>query len=432
MSNTKRIARKLAGLLGAQAVVQILGIASGFMMLRWLSIEGFAQYSIAFAFGSTLTLLVDVGFAATVVALAGERAREPQVLGEYIKIGRRFRNALTAIAVPVSAVGFLALTQRHHWGVATQAGLFASVLATLLARNAFDYHAIPLTVSGRFRDYFRPQINSGICRIAAVVVLYVAKGLNSVTASLLNAAVLAMNGRAFKKAAVGLVDEPATTDPIVEQEMRHYIRPLVPALVFFAFQAQVAVLVASTFAGSRSIAEVGALSRLGGLFLIPTALNAVVVMPYVARQPATAVRGVVALVLGLAGVAAAIVTLGAFLYPVPLLALLGGNYANLATEAGWYILASSLSYLSAVLYAVNSARRFLYHWASIGGPIAIIAAQIGGLALFEVDTTLGVTYLLVLTNAVILVVSMGATAFGFVRGPRVATAGVVPLSDVPL
>ena len=55
-----RIVGLLAKLLGAGAIAQLLSVLTGLALLRWLSIEEFAQYTVAFGLSATLAALVDV------------------------------------------------------------------------------------------------------------------------------------------------------------------------------------------------------------------------------------------------------------------------------------------------------------------------------------------------------------------------------------
>ena len=76
-----RVARLVGGLLSAQTLAQVLTLLSGFLLLRWLSVEEDAQYTITFGFIATLSGLVDLGIAAAVMPLVGDRARDARVVG---------------------------------------------------------------------------------------------------------------------------------------------------------------------------------------------------------------------------------------------------------------------------------------------------------------------------------------------------------------
>lgn len=418
-----KTARLLSGVFAGQGSVQLLLALSGFLLIRWMSVTSYAQYTITFGFVATLSLVVDLGFANAVIALVGPRIDDPAIVGGFISAGRRIRNQLMSVALPMGAGLFVITTNRQHWGLRTQVALYATVVVSVVARGLFDYYQLPLLMHRRYREYYGPQVAAGVGRLAATVVAWATGAMTAIVASLINAAVLLANGSSFRRRVASRPFERQNVSPHLAREMRHYVAPLVPAIAFAAVQSQMGILVAAVFAHTRSIAQVGALTRLGQLFLIPNALTAVVVGPYVARLGRQRLASGYLRVLRLAAAAGAAVSAACFLWPaVPLLAL-GSRYSDLTASVGWYVLASTLSYLSSLLYAMNAARRFVYFWASVGGPVLVVLVQGVALATFDASTTLGIQYVLVCTNATLLGLNLMATLWGFGRGPRQRAAG---------
>jgi len=62
------------------------------LLLRWLSVEAYAQYSVAFGFQNTLGVLVDLGISGSIVALVGDRGSDKEIVGT-IQSAKYFRNA---------------------------------------------------------------------------------------------------------------------------------------------------------------------------------------------------------------------------------------------------------------------------------------------------------------------------------------------------
>ena len=84
-----RISKLIGTFLLGQGTLQLIQIITGFMLFRWLSIEEYGQYSMAFAFQTMAYVLVEFGFSGTIVALVGSRIHEKKVIGGYIKAGDR-------------------------------------------------------------------------------------------------------------------------------------------------------------------------------------------------------------------------------------------------------------------------------------------------------------------------------------------------------
>jgi O-antigen/teichoic acid export membrane protein len=125
-SKFRRLTTLLLSFLAGQGSVQVLSLLSGFFLLRWLSVEAYAQYSVAFGFQSTLSMLIDLGFSGSIIALVGDRGSDKAVIGNYIRSAKRFRNRLFAILIPGAAIAFPLVTFKQHWDWTTQLLLFVS------------------------------------------------------------------------------------------------------------------------------------------------------------------------------------------------------------------------------------------------------------------------------------------------------------------
>ncbi len=75
-SRFKRWLPLILGFLAGQTSVQLLNLMTGFFLLRWLSVEQYAQYSVALGFQSTLSMPIYLGFSGSITALVGERSSD--------------------------------------------------------------------------------------------------------------------------------------------------------------------------------------------------------------------------------------------------------------------------------------------------------------------------------------------------------------------
>src|SRR2546429_7619042 len=82
-SRVQRWAGLITSFLAGQGLIQLLNVVTGFLLLRWMSVESYAQFSIAFGFQSMLQWLVDLGTVGAIVALVGNRGKEREVVGKY-------------------------------------------------------------------------------------------------------------------------------------------------------------------------------------------------------------------------------------------------------------------------------------------------------------------------------------------------------------
>ena len=171
--------------------------------------------------------------------------------------------------------------------------------------------------------------------------------------------------------------------------MIRYILHTLPSAVYFSFQGPLVVWLSATFAGTQSVAEVGALGRLGMIFGLFSGLIPVIIIP---RLAAVVDEGLyrrryaqygLAMMLGTMGMLAAVAKL-----PGLFLALLGPNYAGLDYELLLVVGTAGLGLLGGYAVAINQARGWV-RWQ----PAALAAyagIQVWLILSLDVSTTQGV------------------------------------------
>lgn len=416
---TKRRLRVLIVYLTGQGMVQLLSLSVGLLLLRWLNVDNYAQFSVAFGFQTTLSLLTDLGFAGTIVALVGPRGNDPLVVGAYIRSGRRMRNVMLTCLTPVAAIVYIGIAHRHHWDALTSSLLFVSIVASINFTGMVSYYGAPLLIRGRLVDYYRHQLAGAAFRIIVCAILHLTGGLFAWTMSWVNALGFLLVGWLNAREARPFATVPKNLVPGITRQMTDYVMPNLPSLIFFALQGQISLFLISFFGQTRSIAEVGALGRLGQIFLLLAGFNGVVIEPFIARLPNERVFRSYFLVLSVASGICIVLCLIGFLEPDVLLLLLGPKYAALRPETGWLVLSSCMNYLTGVSWTMTAARRWIYWitgWIAIG---LILGTQITFLCLVKVNSTMQAILFSVATSAAYLVATLFTAVYGFNRGSRI-------------
>lgn len=409
----------LAFVLG-QPSVQLLNLLTGFFLLRWLSKEEFAMFGVAFAFQSTVNQLTDLGFSASIVALAGERGQEPAWLGRYLRAAWHYRTRLLGFTLLGAAVAFPLLTWRQDWGAGTKLLLFGAI-ALAVAGQSWMMYGSALLVHRRLRDYYSPQITGAAVRLGLCAALYFTGLLSAWAVAWLGALVIGWTGWSYRRAARDCVLEPAQSDPEANREMRRYLAPFIPGAIFYALQGQITVGIISVFGSTEQLAEISAVGRLGQLFLFFNAFNAILLEPYFARLPVQLIKRRYVLIVALAAIMGLALSAFGFMFPQPLLWLLGPKYGNLQQAIGWVVVTACITYVANVMWTMHAARRWVYWWVTVTYIIVVVIAQVACAVTMDLSKTMQVIWFGAITALVILGVTIANGIYGISRAQQAGT-----------
>lgn len=378
-----------------------------------MTIESYAQFSIAFGFQTTIAMLTDLGFCGSIVALAGERGHDPAVVGGYIAAARHFRSRISWFVIPGAAVCFFLLMRQHGWRWEVQVALFGSIAANILAQGINSFYGAPMLIHQRLRQGYQAQSIAASARLILNGGLHFSQLLSATTASWAATAATVVNAILIRRIARPLVDEPQRADPRLRREMLQYVLPLLPGVAFTAVQGQISLFLITIFGKQGSIAEVAALGRLGQILAILVSLNSVIIAPYFAKLPQGGLWRRYQQTLFVACLIACGSIAFAFCCPEPLLWVLGPKYVHLHTEISWSIVAWGLSYVSGVMWTIHSARRWVFWWGSMTYIAVLVISQAVAIAVMDLSNTQSILYFNVIAASATLCVHIVTSFYGF-------------------
>ncbi len=401
-----------------QSATQLLSLIFGLIVVRLLTVEAYAQFSLAMGFQTTLGSLMDLGYAGTIIPLVGERFADPKVVGSYVAAAKHHRDRIFFLFSPVAAISFWLLGRKHHWSSHVQFLLLVSIVVQLYFSGRTSYYSAPLMLRRDLRKLYRPQVFSALLRCVAPLPMRAVGALNGWSAALLNALAQVYNSIKLQRASLPYSSEPLQSDPLVNREMMRYVVPAMPAVIFWAFQSQVSLYLVTLFGKTSSMAQVAALGRLGQIFAILMAFNVVLVEPYFARLALRSLPLRYLQVVGLAGLFCSTIALLSFRFPHPLLWLLGPQYKDLGPEIGWVVTASSIFYLAGVIWIINRSRKWLF-WSGTAMEIGLTLVAEAAFAFARgVSTTHDAILISVVAAISVLVAHSFVSVCGFMHGPR--------------
>lgn len=385
-SRVERWLNQLARFVVGQGSLQAVNLVTGFLLIRWLSVENYAVYSLTTGFQGTIGVLAELGLGGSMVALLAGRT-DSHIMGRYLRSTKHYRNRFFLALVPIVVFTFPFLALRQGWGWPLIAGLLLAILVALYYQTSAICHSIPLIVHQQLRPYYQAPTLLGGLRLLVCFILQCLSTLTAAVAIWISSLASVVQAWIYQKNSSAYAIEPAESDPAANREVLDYIRPLIPSTVFYALQGQITILVISWFGQSQNIAEVGALGRIGQLFVMLGAFNSVIVAPLIARTPRSALPMRYGQVLcGAVVVSLALLGLSVF-EPEWLLMLLGEKYRHLQSELAWAMGSACIYYLTGVMWTMHSAKKWVFTWTAWIQIAAVLATQICGAAFMDLSTT---------------------------------------------
>lgn len=381
-------ALKLGEFFLAQGLLQVLMAVGGFLLLRWMPVEDYAVFTLAFAIQSAMIAFVDVGFSGSIVPLVGSRVNDRAVIGAYVAGARQLRLRFLPFVLVGGMAAFWVLGARQHLSVVVIAGLFAMVAVTIWFNAIAVLYGGPLVIRQDLRFLQATQTVMGAARVGAYGLGHALGWMGSAFVLGLNTAINIGQAVAARRRGGPLFDEPPAHSAAVataRREILRFVRPQVPILAFNAVQGQVIVFLISVFGNGAALAATGALSRLNLMFSVAPYFLGWIVQPYFSRIDARLVpRRFWQLTLGCGGVLA-LAPLTGFVWPEPFLWLLGPNYGHLRLEVGLLLLAGSIGTAVGLVSTLSLSRHWIFSDAIFWVAPLTVGFQV--LAIWSCDVT---------------------------------------------
>lgn len=410
--------RRVAELFVSQGIALAGNLLYGFLCVRLLPIPDYAKYSVVFSVLAALTLLMDIGFSGALLPLIGERIDDLDLIADYVASLRQLAHWLFLLVAPLTIVFFPLLVHHQHWSWQVVAGMIAILLvASWCARVVGAYGAVLIVRRDR-GSWYRAQIVSSLGGLALLGAFWAIHRLNALSAILINVAGIVYISLAYYYRARRLLKTPGRPSERKRKEIVHLALPNVPDAIFYVLQGQVSLVLITAFGYASGVASVGALTRLSQIYALATPMNILLVEPYFARLPKANLKRDYLLALAVLTAIGGSVVLLAALFPKLFLWVLGPKYAGLRFEVLLVIIASSCRYISATMWIIHNARKFVYWWRTWAWITSMIIVTAIFLWKADLSTVSGVLMLSVATAAAGLALTITTGIYGFVRGPR--------------
>jgi O-antigen/teichoic acid export membrane protein len=395
----------------AQTLTQLAGIAAGLLFVNLMPVREFALYTLAFSVVTFFNFVSDLGSTTSLVYFFHQARKEGSDFRPHLAAVLSLRRVAFLLGAAAVVAIFPRTAGAKGFGLTESLLVTAGILLCVWFQIGASLRVLALRLADRYGLSYRAEIAGGLTRLLLAVALVAAARLEAwlgVLTSAVASAVVVLLARADFAGAAGFDLRP------YRRKILRYLLPTLPSALYFAVQGPLTIWLAATFGGTRNIAEVGALGRLGLLVGIFSSLTGVVFLPRLARVTDDRLYrrrflqfgGALAAV-ALAMLAAAAIAPGLFLF------LLGKHYSGLHRELLLVVGGAAFSLLDGYAVSVNLARSWTrWQGLAVGSLIAVQALLV---ALLPLSTTAGVLTFNLLGGAAALVGQLAILAVGFTR-----------------
>lgn len=374
-------------------------LATGFLLINCLSKEDYATFAIVVAIQSTTGVLVEMGITSSLTALIGTDFEDRSIVGRFMAACKIYRDRLLVLGGVFLLGIFYMAAPDYGWEGGLWLVLWFSVVSALIFQAMGAIYGCVFLMHDRLKEMYVISVASALFRVIMIVGVYLAGYLSAPVALIFGALQMCISGWGAREFAKPYMVRPARGEDLSSEKkaILSQALPRAPSNIFYAFEGQITIFVIGILGATSSVAELGAISRLGMLFILFRRAGGIIVGPYFAKLQAEQVFSRASgFILGSA-VFCLITSAFTYLFPELPLLLLGSEYSHLKYEVFLMIFASSLSIITITTFSICVARKYIFPWFSIVDLGPVSAAMIAGFFIWDLS---------VLTNALYYTISM--------------------------
>jgi len=354
---------------------RVLMMIAAVVIVRNMRKEEYAWYSLANNLQGALAYITLAGVGTGLYALGGQRIGDRFAMGQVVGAAKllRVRTAIVTLPILLPLVTYsLIKTGCSLWASAC---LLISIVLLLSQQITLQFAEFPFGLIGKYNI---PQLGSLLTNIARLGVVLVLVATHSLTATNGMIASIACGylilWTYLIPRAVNYVEPRVPPTPELRASFQRHLWNGLPISVFYAAQSQFGNVILAISGTSDSIANLGALTRIGMLTAILDAAVGKILTPRLAVEGDKKKLRKACFMIVLCGfIGGASIALGVSFSESLILFLLGPNYSGMGTELRAYAALLGFTFFVTSMSAIPLARGWVRHnWVL---PVMIIAFQ---------------------------------------------------------
>lgn len=353
-------AKMVGSFASVQVLVQLIGFASGIMLVRWLDQNEYAYFTIANSMQGTINVLADMGISIGLISIGGRVWQDKFRFGQLITTANNFRRKLGLGAILVVTPILYWMLARNGAAPGYAVALIGAILFGLFAQFSLGVLAVVPRLRSDVSRIQTIDLTGAVVRLVALIA-FAFLFLNAGVAVFVGSMTFLLQYWMLRRYAASVIDLHAPENAEDRVAMIGFIKNQAANAVFFCLQGQITIFLISFFATrATSVAEVGALGRLAMIFAVLGQVITNIFVPAFARcQSAVKLRWQYFAIVGGVTACCAVILAAAALFPQEFLFVLGNKYAHLDRELFLMVAGTVLNVVSATLWVLNASKAWV-------------------------------------------------------------------------
>ena len=387
-----------------QILIQIFGLLSGIVIIRLMSVEEYAWYTIANTILGTLTLLSDAGISTGVLSEGGKVWNNKELLGKVMVTGMRLRTRFASISLFICIPILIVLLHRQNASPLQIVLICLSIIPSFLASLTDILLEIPIKL---YQDVLALQKNQLFTSILRLLLISFSIFIFPFTyiALLGNGIPRLWANRNLKKINKQFFDNNQIPDKNVESSILKLVSKILPGSLFYCIYGQITIWIITLLGKSASIAQIGAFGRLSMVLSLINVIISILIIPRFSKiiSPYFLKKRTMQIQIGLL-ILMTIIIIISYLLSNYLLLILGNKYKGLNYELFLSIISSCIGIVGGATYNLFTSKG----WAIkpyIQIPMSLLSLLIG-LIIFNCQTLVGILFLSIFTGFIQYIFSL--------------------------
>jgi O-antigen/teichoic acid export membrane protein len=351
--------KKLGQFFSIQIVIQGLNFASGVLIIRVLSKQEYAYFTLANALQGCMTLLADSGITPALLSMGGKVWQDEERLGQLVNAARQLRRFMAGIALVIVIPIFLWMSIGQNASITAAILLAIGISIELIFYLNIGVLGIVLRLRSKLnRIQGLDFINSSVRLL--LLSCFSLLHLNSIICIFISTFASWVKNIFLYRWVKNKVNLQALPTAKQKDEMFGIVKPQIPNTIYFCIQGQVTIGLIGILGNTQGIADIGALSRLGMVLAIfDYAIGTIAVPSFSRCQSVQTLQYRYWQILGLQVLLSGIILGGALLFSGQIVSILGSQYTSLKSNLAWMAVSLLFDRLIRVMWALNSSKSWV-------------------------------------------------------------------------